>query len=333
MPQPANKALVRKSFALKVAELSENTIKGAASAIGNMDRGGDVICPGFFDGALEGFRKHGFVAVGHDWSGLPVAMPTKAVEQKGELYTEATYHSTVAGQEARTVAKERKDAGLDVGLSIGFSLRNDGFKMFRSGADLLAWLPENGYDLSDFDAGGITAWKGTCRALLKGGCHELYEYSIVTVPMNPEALASDAKGAKFWGSSAYNPSTGEYEESTAAAATVGALNALYYDLCDKVAATLWDKNSTRDERIATMEADFDRFNTQSKAVIGALLTILEATPTEEGKAAVLRSFAAKAAYLPSAALVANPAGATVPPTADPAADAAILRTMKNLACL
>ena len=216
---------IRKAYALKVADLTGNVIKGAASAIGNMDRGGDVVCPGFYENALDGFRKAGFVAVGHDWGGLPVAMPTKAVEQAGQLYCEATYHKTAAAQDARIIAQERKDAGLDVGLSVGFSMKPDGFKVFRSGADMLAWLPENGYNLSDFDEVGIKGWSGYCRALLKGGCSELYEYSIVTVPMNPAAVASEAKSAarKFYNNTDYD----WQDAGTVARATVGALNALY----------------------------------------------------------------------------------------------------------
>ena len=119
----ANQA-IRKVYALKGVTIEDNVIKGASSALGNVDRGGDVVCPGFYSNALEGFRKAGFVAVGHDWGGLPVAMPTLAEERKGELYCEAEYHSTPEAQAARTVAAERKAKGLDVGLSVGFSMRS-----------------------------------------------------------------------------------------------------------------------------------------------------------------------------------------------------------------
>lgn len=185
---------LQKIYELKSAELAENTIAGVASVMGVMDRGRDVIYPGAFSkrGLLKSFIENGFIAVGHDWEGLPVAMPTKAKEVGNELLTEAVFHSTTAAQEARTVAMERLANGKSVGLSIGFLPDyEDGVNWFDTGKDLLAHAESMGCDMSLFDTRGISACKSFCRGL--SGIAELFEYSIVCVPMNQRAQATDVK--------------------------------------------------------------------------------------------------------------------------------------------
>lgn len=185
---------LNKTFDLKAAELSENTIRGMASTYGNPDRVGDVIFPGFFKSVLRQFKENGFVAVGHAWDGLPVAMPTVATEKYGGLYCEAVFHSTSAAQEARTVCKERIDNELSVGISVGFMpdySDENSVKYFNSGKELATFIKENGYNESDFKMAEISKIKGWCRALIH--CKELYEWSIVTVPCNPKAVAIGVK--------------------------------------------------------------------------------------------------------------------------------------------
>jgi hypothetical protein len=89
---------------------------------------------------------------------------------------------------------ERMEKGLNVGLSIGFSISPEGRMWFENGADLLKHCEEQGMDMSLFDAKGIKACKGMCRAITE--VDELYEYSIVTVPMNPRANATAVKSLK-----------------------------------------------------------------------------------------------------------------------------------------
>lgn len=126
------------------------------------DRGCDRIERGAFSEALAGFLSHGFIPLGHDWSGEPVAMPVRAYEDDRGLVVEAAFHSTPKGQAARTLVKERMEKGLSVGLSIGFRL-----------------------DPRD------TEEKAGVRIIKRVA--ELFEVSIVSVPMNPKALAVSAK--------------------------------------------------------------------------------------------------------------------------------------------
>jgi hypothetical protein len=131
----------------------------------------------------------------------------------------------------------------------------------------LKWLPEAGYDASKFDTKSIAAWNAPCRALIR--CGELYEYSLVSVPMNPKALATEAK---FYVPSAYWWDD-DTDENTAAVATVAALNALYSELCEDVADALFSM-ATPDEIATALQPEFEMFATQSIALIRAIMTIL-----------------------------------------------------------
>lgn len=182
---------IPKMYRLKAPTLEENLLKGAAAVMGNLDSGWDVIFPGAFRRVIKGFLTDGFVAVGHNWGELPVAMPTLAKEQGNELYTEAVFHSTQAGQDARTVCAERIARSLSVGLSVGFALDWEKYHLFESGEALLNFAKDNGYDLALFDQKGLRAHKSYCRGITE--IEELYEYSIVPVPMNRLARATEAK--------------------------------------------------------------------------------------------------------------------------------------------
>lgn len=185
-------SIVLKHFEIKAADLKENTIRGAAAVMGNLDRVNDVIYPKAFKKALPDFLRQGSVLVGHDWKSLPIAMPVMAKESGSNLDTEAIFHGTQAAQDARTVAMERLDKGLSVGLSIGFGLEDDDSDWFNSGSDLLAHAKGLGCDMDLFDCKGIMNCDGWCRGIKS--VSSLYEYSIVPVPANPMAQATQAKG-------------------------------------------------------------------------------------------------------------------------------------------
>lgn len=176
------------------ADIADNTITVVCSTVGTADdRSGDVIFPGAYKKSIAGFLKNGFVAIGHDWDGLPVAMPTTCKEVGQQLVSTATFHSTQEAQDARTVCKERMDAGKSVSLSVGFMpnyANPDGVVYFDKGTDLIAWAKGKGYDMSLFDIPGISklTW---CRAITD--IAELFEWSIVGVGMNRGSKATDVK--------------------------------------------------------------------------------------------------------------------------------------------
>jgi len=175
------------------APVGENQFAGIANVIGVIDRGGDVIAPGAFVDALDGFLRKGFVGLSHDWDALPIAMPDAAEERAGGLCVSGTFHSTRAAQAARSVVRERLDRGLQVGLSIGFRADAADCVGFRSGADLLVYTRREG--LTSLDEAGIADWRAPCRLVLRVA--ELFEVSIVAVPMNPGSQVFEAKSPRL----------------------------------------------------------------------------------------------------------------------------------------
>jgi HK97 family phage prohead protease len=164
----------RKTFAIKQASFKADgddghgTLEGYGAVFNNVDHGGDVILPGAFKDAIPAFLERGFVPVGHDWMGLPVATIADAKEDDSGLWFSAEFHTTQSAQDARTVVKERIDRGKFVGLSIGF--------------------------LPDYDD-GVEFRDDGVRVLKR--IKELAEVSIVTVPMNREAGVASVKSLTF----------------------------------------------------------------------------------------------------------------------------------------
>lgn len=183
--------LIRKGFETK-AELTDNRIRGAASVTGVMDRTGDVIYPGAFKKAIPGFLKSGFIADGHNWEDMAklLGRPVAAKEVGSELQVEAEFHSTDHAQTVRAICKERMEGGQTVAFSIGFWPGESAW--FDSGKQLLADAEAKGCDMALFD-GAVGRYKGPCRGIAE--VRELAEWSIVTVPANPKALAADVKAA------------------------------------------------------------------------------------------------------------------------------------------
>lgn len=176
-----------KSFVLAAAGGAApdgNTIAGVANVMGVPDRGRDVVFPYAFRSAVGTFLEQGFVPVGHSWGGLPVAMPTKAEDRGRELYVEAEFHSTDDAQKAKTIVRERLAKGLKVGFSVGFYSHRANWNWFDSGSELLTWAGENGHDMALFDQDAIKAL-GSCRGIVR--VDELFEFSIVSVPMNRDS--------------------------------------------------------------------------------------------------------------------------------------------------
>lgn len=180
---------VRKAFEWK-ADAVEGGLEGNANGLGIMDRGGDVVAPGAFKACLPAFIEKGFMAVGHDWEGLPVGFFTTAKESGGFLRVGAQFHSDEVAQRARTVVMERLAAGKFVGLSIGFMPDREKCAWYESGKAM--WKDLEDQKMTDgIDRASVLAWKGYCR-LIKN-VKELFEVSIVTVPMNQISGVTDAK--------------------------------------------------------------------------------------------------------------------------------------------
>lgn len=150
---------------VKLANDGHGFITGYASTFGNFDDVGERVVKGAFLPSLLSFMTDGFVAVGHDWSSLPIATPVEASEDDHGLFVKAEFHSTADAQDARTVIRERLERGKSVKLSIGYEVIDD--ERTQEGR------------------------------LLKN--IKLHEWSYVTVPANSMAAVTDAKGQPRFG--------------------------------------------------------------------------------------------------------------------------------------
>lgn len=166
-------------------------IEGYAAGLLNIDRGQDIIFPGAFKEGMEDFKANGVVCYQHDWTAV-IGRPV-AVEERGEpeygLFTDSEITSTTLGSDVmklvkRTVLKT---------LSIGYRLKDGGYSLLNR-ETLLATLKERAINtvktaeiMSDFDKRKLTEVMGLFNI-------DLFEYSVVTRPMNPAAAITGVKG-------------------------------------------------------------------------------------------------------------------------------------------
>lgn len=168
--------------------VKENQIEVTASTTGTILRNGCVFAPGAFTkAALNGFLKDGAILVGHDWDDLPIGMPVSAKIVGNELVSVAQFHGTEAGQDARTIAKERMDAGLSVSVSIGFMPEYQTLQYFNNGAEMVKAMEDAGEDMTAYDVKGIKAYKYQVHMIRT--VTDIYEWSIVLVGANQRAKA------------------------------------------------------------------------------------------------------------------------------------------------
>lgn len=146
-------------FELEKYDEEQGIVSGYASVFGNVDDGGDVVEPGAFaESIAEGVGRVKILALHNDcW--LPVGRPLVLKEDTKGLYFEAKISDTALGRDVKTLIRD--------GVLTEFSIGYDPIEF-------------------EFDATGI-------RHLRKV---KLWEISIVTWAMNPEATVTDYKQQK-----------------------------------------------------------------------------------------------------------------------------------------
>lgn len=146
-------------FELENYNEEQGVVSGYASVFGNVDDGGDVVEPGAFaESIADGVGRVKILALHNDcW--LPVGRPMVLREDTKGLYFEAKISDTSLGRDVKTLLRDR--------VLTEFSI---------------------GYDPIEFeyDAAGV-------RHLRKV---KLWEISVVTWAMNPEATVTDYKTKK-----------------------------------------------------------------------------------------------------------------------------------------
>lgn len=154
----------QKAVSFEIKELdADGTVVGYGAVYGNIDRGADLIEPQAFDSWLTKRAAAQVAAPKMLWQHDPskpigvwheITSDSRGLLMKGKVVSE-----TVLGREAVALMK----AGAVDGLSIGYRTTDSDFEKRNS---------------------------GTIR-LIKGA--DLWETSIVTFPMNPEARVTDVK--------------------------------------------------------------------------------------------------------------------------------------------
>lgn len=146
---------------VKMSGDGNGTVSGYGSTFGNFDSVKESVQKGAFRDTLPKFLRDGFVALNHDWDGLPIATVSNAYEDEKGLFVEAEFHGDERSQQARRVFQERLERGKSVSMSIGYKV---------------------------LDAAPVQGGRALKRL-------ELYEVSLVNVPANEMAVVSDVKAA------------------------------------------------------------------------------------------------------------------------------------------
>ena len=155
--------MLYKTFDLDIKSLDDSGSFSIYFAVfGNVDRGGDIIKAGTFTN-LDEFVTAGWIGLNHKNTDPAIGYPTSAVQDGEGLLVSGVFHSTPYAQEIRTIVKERMAAGKKVLGSIGYRITEDTHEL-RDGkpVHLIEQL-------------------------------EVWECSIVNLPMNPLAEAVEVK--------------------------------------------------------------------------------------------------------------------------------------------
>jgi HK97 family phage prohead protease len=181
----------RKFISLKDLKLSDDgpgEISGYRSVFGVIDEGGDIVVKGAFAETLEEYKHSGFTAHSHDWSFKEaVGFPVETFEDDHGWFVRSQFHSTPDAQQIRTKAKERLDAGKQVGFSFIYAPKK---YTHIEAKDYEAELPK--YIKADLLSAMLKKAQDFNRIRVLKAV-EAIEDSIVTAPMNKRAAATGVK--------------------------------------------------------------------------------------------------------------------------------------------
>lgn len=169
--------------------------EGYLSKFGELDDGGDIVAAGAYTDTLDAFLTRGFNAESHDWTfSKMIGYPVSAKEDEVGLYVKSAYHSTPDAQLVRTKAQERIAAGKGVYMSIGYEPAAP--PVFILPKDYAAEIPQ--YSTPDMVQQNLAKAASFPRVRVLPKV-ELYEGSIVSVPMLRSAEVTSIKSAGIKG--------------------------------------------------------------------------------------------------------------------------------------
>lgn len=208
-------------------------VEGYASTFGNVDLGYDVVMPGAFDGTLSDGHKISFLH-SHD-PRLVLGTPQKLKADKKGLFGQFKISKTTLGADTRQLLLDEAMGGF----SIGYGTKE-----------------------ANFTEGGV-------RQLLD---LELYEVSLVSMPMNPQAIITNVKD--------YLSLIGVRDDMTLAEkchALSGGLNKLLSDTTAVIGSAERPLSNIKRQELTELLATFAGMD----AVRSELTTVLAAAPLSQ----------------------------------------------------
>lgn len=193
---------------LKIVDEGSGTIEGYRSVFGVIDEGGDIVVKGAFADTTSEYLHMGFTAQSHDWSFREaVGFPIDAKEDDHGWWVNSQFHSTDDAQNIRIKAKERFEAGKQVGFSFGYAPKTF---LYIEAKDYESELPK--YIKADLLPAMLQKAQEFNRIRVLKSVDAI-EDSIVTAPMNKRAAATAIKSEdgkrSATGSSAINEESPE----------------------------------------------------------------------------------------------------------------------------
>lgn len=173
---------------LKMSDSGSGSIEGHRSVHSIIDEGGELVVRGAFADCINSYLNSGFSAHSHLWTfAESIGFPVEAREDAKGFFVKSQFHSTQTAQDVRTIAKERLKAGKTVGFSFGYGvLDSENISPGEYELKLPRFLKSDRLDQELVKAKRFSS----IRILKK---IEIYEDSIVTMPMNREAAATGIK--------------------------------------------------------------------------------------------------------------------------------------------
>ncbi len=175
-----------RTFPVRKHESQGGTLEGIAAAYGQLDSYNTVFAPGCFGTALGQFLHEGVLLTQHDSSSCAVGYPIEGRETADGLVLSFAFHETPRAQEYRNICLERLQAGLKVGLSIGFDI--DLAETFPTGAALLRAVQG---EISRYDVGTLSKARQPVSLIRRVA--RLYECSIVNFASIPRSEVTEIR--------------------------------------------------------------------------------------------------------------------------------------------
>lgn len=188
-----------KATAAAVNASGPGAFRGYAARFLNIDRQGDIILPGAFNGAIKEFMADGGMVLADHQNKTSAVIGTliDASEDKNGLMVDVTFSATKSGQEVRQLVKEKAVRKMSIAFMAKKPVR-------IPDAQIRELWAKYGYIPSESQ-----------KKLARNGANlisevaEVLEVSIVPIPANPGAEIIAVKSADGPEDSAPTPPTGE----------------------------------------------------------------------------------------------------------------------------